>query len=100
MSQANGWSGAIATKARRYWASRVANGDVQCWRCGKLIDPAQPWDVGHLVDIAAGGPLELANTAPECRGPNRAAGARLGTRNRVARNQARRDEPRGVRAWV
>jgi|SoimicmetaTmtHAB_FD_contig_61_212222_length_1580_multi_2_in_0_out_0_2 hypothetical protein len=32
---------------RKRWALRVARGDVRCSRCDELIDPHEPWDLGH-----------------------------------------------------
>lgn len=32
---------------RSRWAPRVAAGAVKCWRCGELIAPDEPWDLGH-----------------------------------------------------
>lgn len=32
---------------RATWAPRVATGTVPCWRCGHLIKPDEPWDLGH-----------------------------------------------------
>ena len=34
-------------QARLAWLPRVAAGGVVCWRCGVLIDPGEPWDLGH-----------------------------------------------------
>jgi hypothetical protein len=34
-------------KARSRVAPLVATGQVKCWRCGELINPAEPWDYGH-----------------------------------------------------
>ncbi|MGZ6788527.1 MAG: hypothetical protein ACXVGQ_01110 [Mycobacteriaceae bacterium] len=34
-------------KRRALWAPDVERGIVQCWRCGQLILPAEPWDLGH-----------------------------------------------------
>lgn len=45
---------------RRRWATRIATGQVRCWRCGDLIDPREPWDLGHKDDRSYGGP-EHAN---------------------------------------
>lgn len=32
---------------RRRWVREVALGGVRCARCGKLIVPGTPWDLGH-----------------------------------------------------
>lgn len=33
---------------RAEYKRRMARGEqFTCWRCGWLIDPAQPWDLGH-----------------------------------------------------
>jgi hypothetical protein len=34
-------------RLRRMWAKPVAAGVVECARCGKLIVPGTPWDLGH-----------------------------------------------------
>ena len=39
--------GANHKRLRRLWESRVASGDVACARCGRLIVPGSPWDLGH-----------------------------------------------------
>ncbi|MGO8724291.1 MAG: hypothetical protein ACLQRM_16400 [Acidimicrobiales bacterium] len=39
--------GRIHQLLRRQWAARVELGDVQCRRCGRLIHPDEPWDLGH-----------------------------------------------------
>lgn len=31
----------------RVKAQMEANGGAICWRCGKMITPDQPWDLGH-----------------------------------------------------
>jgi hypothetical protein len=33
---------------RKRWALRVAAGLVDCARCGLMIDPSEPWDLGHM----------------------------------------------------
>ena len=36
---------------RRVWASKVAAGGVDCWRCGNPIPantPRSKWDLGHV----------------------------------------------------
>lgn len=39
--------GAKHQRLRVEWASKVATGTVQCWRCGELIHTHEPWDLGH-----------------------------------------------------
>jgi len=34
-------------RVRAEWEPLVAAGQVDCWRCGKRIQPGQPWDLGH-----------------------------------------------------
>lgn len=70
--------------ARRALAPLVAAG-THCWRCGLPITPDQPWDAGHLDDIATGGHPN-GPRLPEHRlkrdcpaGGNRANGAQLAT---------------------
>jgi hypothetical protein len=33
---------------RARWAPRVAAGVVECARCGDLIEPGEPFDLGHV----------------------------------------------------
>jgi hypothetical protein len=35
---------------RRVWAARVKAGEVSCGKCGKLIHPNAPFDLGHPWD--------------------------------------------------
>lgn len=55
--------GARHRRLRAQWAPQVEAGDVNCWRCGKFIQPGQPWHLGHLDDRSDyGGPEhELCN---------------------------------------
>lgn len=32
---------------RQNWSPKVMTGAVRCWRCGKPLDPNEPWDLGH-----------------------------------------------------
>ena len=32
---------------RKRWAPIVATGAVKCWRCQVLLEPDEPWDLGH-----------------------------------------------------
>ena len=34
-------------QTRKAWARRVAAGAARCARCGHLILPREPWDLGH-----------------------------------------------------
>ena len=62
-------------RRRQAWVPIVAAGHVQCWRCRKYIGPGDLWDLGHRIDVSAGGTDD--DTAPEHRACNRAAGARV-----------------------
>lgn len=42
----NGY-GAKHKNLRRRWARKVARGEESCRRCGRLIIPGTPWDLGH-----------------------------------------------------
>lgn len=37
----------------------------RCGRCGRLVVDGEPWDLGHLVPHAAGGPFEADNLQVE-----------------------------------
>lgn len=68
-----------------------ALGALTCWRCGQRITPAQPYDLGHRVDVALGGnPFDVAPEhrwrTPTCVG-NRSAGT-FTTVRAVARRRA------------
>lgn len=39
--------GARHQALRKQWARRVERGEVYCSRCGRLIEPGSPWDLGH-----------------------------------------------------
>lgn len=32
---------------RNRWRPIVEAGGATCWRCGRPIDPSEPWDLGH-----------------------------------------------------
>lgn len=34
-------------RLRARWAKVVARGGVLCARCGRVIRPGEPWDLGH-----------------------------------------------------
>ena len=63
--------------ARARLAPVVEAGQARCWRCGQPIQPGEPWDAGHLTDLALGGDPS-GEVRPEHARCNRAAGAALG----------------------
>ncbi len=63
-------------KDRQRWTPRVALGIVPCRRCGELIRPDEPWDLGH-DDLDRSLPR-----APEHRRCNRATRARAAKRRK------------------
>jgi hypothetical protein len=34
-------------RLRKQWARHVEAGEVNCARCGRWIEPDEPWDLGH-----------------------------------------------------
>lgn len=60
---------------RRRWVPLVNAGLVNCWRCGKLIIPGTPWDLGH-DDFD-----RSIYRGPEHPGENRRAGGIKGNRS-------------------
>lgn len=70
-STARGY-GSQHKQLRKQWAAYVTGGTVTCARCGRLIEPGTPWDLGHSDD-------RTTWTGPEHASCNRAAGGRKGT---------------------
>ncbi|WP_309105028.1 hypothetical protein [Microbacterium sp.] len=62
----------VRAQVRRAW--RLGD-EVRCWRCGRMLEPGAPFDVGHLDPH--GGPAR-SNLAPECVRCNRGEGGRRG----------------------
>jgi len=62
-------------------AGQVKAGAAVCWRCGQLIQPGQPWDLGHTEGDRG------SYAGPEHRWCNRAAGARNANQARRARRR-------------
>lgn len=72
--------GAEHQRRRARWAPKVAAGGVVCWRCGDLIVPGEPWDLGH--DDGDRRRYRGPEHSNRC---NRSAGARKGNLLRRAR---------------
>jgi len=89
------WHGGRATRIRAQLARTVATGTAVCWRCGGVIDPREPWDVGHITGRANGGNDNPANLAPEHAVCNRRAGQVEGQ----ARRRTRTTTARRIRDW-
>ncbi|HWU29258.1 MAG TPA: hypothetical protein VN041_09235, partial [Microbacterium sp.] len=62
----------VRAQVRRAW--RLGT-EVRCWRCGRVIEPGMPFDVGHLDPDGGHG---RSNLAPECVPCNRRDGGRMG----------------------
>lgn len=76
-------------RERERLAPIVESGQAVCRRCGQPITPGQPWDAGHIADLAAGGPPDGPVT-PEHASCNRSAGAMLSNeRQRQRRSRLR-----------
>ena len=74
-------------KLRKRWTPIVAQGATLCARCGDLIDPDEPWDLGHTDDRSE-------YQGPEHRSCNRAAGGANGAATVHGRRQMT------VRTWA
>jgi hypothetical protein len=48
-------NGHALRQARSRWLPLIAAGLVNCPRCHHKIKPGQPWDLGHVTDLALGG---------------------------------------------
>lgn len=72
-------------RVRASLAPFVAAGEAACARCGRLIVPGTPWDLGHTQD-------RQAYTGPEHRRCNRRDGGLRGNRVRQAMRQVSRLE--------
>lgn len=60
-------------RLRAELAPIVATGTVKCWRCHQLIEPGEPWDLGHNDDRTMTMGPEHRHRRPGCPG-NRAVG--------------------------
>ena len=61
---------------RRRWARQIARDEVLCARCGGLIYPEEPWDLGHVDGD------KTRYAGPEHRYCNRATAAHKAKRSR------------------
>lgn len=75
--------------ARQALVPVVASGMAVCARCDQLIDPAEPWDAGHVDDLGRGGAPDGARR-PEHARCNRSAGGKLAAELRRGRRVDRR----------
>lgn len=63
--------GSVHQKLRKQWAQKVKDGIVACVRCGNIIFPGEPWDLGHDDQDRS------QYAGPEHRRCNRATAGRL-----------------------
>lgn len=72
-------------RRRKLWIPRVERGEVACARCGYIIVPGEPWDLGHDDEdrsVYAGPEHQRCNRATS----GRKHGARAEPRRRTSRN--------------
>lgn len=79
-SQGKRWGGRAVMKLREQLGATLP---ANCWRCGRTVNPGDPWHVGHIQDRADGGQADarlvtLADVAVECAPCNLGAGGRRG----------------------
>ena len=77
---------------RADWNILMANGNVECRRCGQPIKRGTPWHLGHPNDATPGGPTTNTNLWPEHATCNTSAGATAG-------NKLRLNQPQPSRNW-
>ena len=71
-------------RLRAYWQQVIdSRGGVPCWRCGVLLEPGTPWDLGHDDND------RRAYRGPECRPCNRGTAAARGNRMRARARPSR-----------
>jgi hypothetical protein len=87
--------GAKHKAERKRWEPQVNAGLVNCWRCGWLIAPGQPWDLGHDdYDRSVWRGPEHRHSRHCPAGGNRRAGAIKGNKMRGARRRGQVNEQR------
>lgn len=67
--------GYVHKRERAQWKPKVERGEVPCAKCGRAIQPDEPWDLGHTPD-------RTAWTGPEHANCNRSDGATRGNQKR------------------
>ena len=76
-------------RERARWTPIVATGRIICWRCGHLIPPGAPWDLGHDDND------RTRYRGPEHQTCNRSAGAHKANAGR----RRTPDQPITSRRW-
>lgn len=75
-------AGGSQARLRAQWEPRFP---LPCGQCGGLIQPGEPWTLGHRVPRSAGGTDEPGNLWPEHRRCSDSSGGRLGAAAAAAR---------------
>ena len=63
-----------------YRKSIEATLPAPCVDCPGIVQPGDPWDVGHIVGIFQGGGHDRSNLGPSHRRCNRSEGGKIGAR--------------------
>jgi hypothetical protein len=72
----------VQRASRRALAPLVASGKAICPKCSEPIRPGEPWQSGHVVDLALGG-ASRGPQVPEHQRCGSSAGATLGNQLRA-----------------
>jgi hypothetical protein len=72
-------------------ARRLVVLPAPCARCGNMIEPGQPFDMGHATAVALGG--QDSDLRPEHRRCNRNDGGKIGGRRRAEAERRRKLRP-------
>lgn len=102
--KAEKYTGRRVAASRAYWAKRLAEGPLTCYRCRKPVHSGHRWQVEHIVARALGGRLDRANEWVSHGTCNESHGAKLGAAMRAARRPAtiarmESERVRGIRGW-
>jgi hypothetical protein len=66
---------AFVRKARPIIAATLP---ARCIKCPGVIRPGERWQVGHIIDDALGGAMDMSNVGPEHPRCNASSGGKLG----------------------